>query len=122
LYDDGALETLTIGDSVADLDFRALGTRDIKVAELLLDDVRLGTSGGVVLRVEVCSCVGRVEVSAHVNPTLVVVYAEGNREVFGVRFEAEDTRRAAVAHGEDFLAVRQVDLSTILNQVRVLVW
>jgi len=55
--------------------------------------------------VEGISSVGLVEVGGHVDPALVVVYAEGNHEVFGVGFEVEDTRRAAVIHDEDFLAV-----------------
>ena len=96
---------MTIGDSVVDLDIRALVTRNIEAAALLLDDACPDSSSGVVFMVEGISSVGLVEVGGHIDPALVVVYAEGNHEVFGVGFEVEDTRRAAVIHDEDFLAV-----------------
>ena len=56
---------------------------------------------------------GRRETRGHVAPTLVIVDAESDDEVFVVAFEAEDAGGATPTHGEDVLIVGDSPRATV---------
>ena len=97
---DRAVEALTLGDIEVDLDVPASGGRSIKVAEVLLADLR-ALALSVVVGVDIRSSVSRAEAGGDIDPALGVINAEGDNEVLLGVFEAEEAGSTVAAHGED---------------------
>src|SRR5689334_12011216 len=96
---------MTITLSEHDSKAPPLGILDIVSSKLLLAHIGTGT-GIVILRVDNGASLVAGEVGDNVAPAFVVVDAESDDEVLAVvSSEADGTRGAATAHGEDLLAV-----------------
>ena len=113
--DDLDLEVVSIGDSVVEGKFAALKVRDAVVGQLRLPLLfPILVTVGVVLGRDDDASLVIGEIGDNVTPTLVVVDAQRNDEVFaGVGNETEGTTGSTATHGEHMGPVDFTPRSTV---------